>query len=92
MVPHMTRPPIRREQTSEIAKLYVVISESACVCVLAGLSAMIGKKVLMINFPQLGTNSAGAILKLVFREVRKAFFPHSPPFPSLLVRGGLPPR
>ena len=35
-----------------------------------GLAAMIQKKVLMINFPQLGTNAAGAILKLVFREAK----------------------
>jgi SpoVK/Ycf46/Vps4 family AAA+-type ATPase len=34
------------------------------------LAAMIGKKVLMINFPALGANSAGAILKLVFREAK----------------------
>lgn len=26
-------------------------------------------QVLMINFPQLGTNAAGAVLKVVFREV-----------------------
>ena len=34
------------------------------------LAALIGKKVLMINFPALGANSAGAILKLVFREAK----------------------
>ena len=34
------------------------------------LASMIGKKVLMINFPSLGTNQAGAILKLVFREAK----------------------
>jgi len=34
------------------------------------LAALIGKKVLMINFPSLGANSAGAILKLVFREAK----------------------
>mmetsp|Transcript_55125 Transcript_55125/g.109460 ORF Transcript_55125/g.109460 Transcript_55125/m.109460 type:complete len:1218 (-) Transcript_55125:466-4119(-) len=34
------------------------------------LAALIGKKVLMINFPALGANSAGAILKLIFREAK----------------------
>jgi len=34
------------------------------------LAAMVGKKVLMINFPQLGSNTAGAILKVVFREAK----------------------
>jgi len=34
------------------------------------IAAMVGKKVLMINFPALGANSAGAILKLVFREAK----------------------
>ena len=34
------------------------------------LATLIGKKVLMINFPALGANSAGAILKLVFREAK----------------------
>ena len=34
------------------------------------LATLIGKKVLMINFPALGVNSAGAILKLVFREAK----------------------
>mmetsp|Transcript_39039 Transcript_39039/g.85799 ORF Transcript_39039/g.85799 Transcript_39039/m.85799 type:complete len:749 (-) Transcript_39039:500-2746(-) len=34
------------------------------------LAAMIKKKVLMINFPSLGVNAAGAVLKLVFREAK----------------------
>jgi SpoVK/Ycf46/Vps4 family AAA+-type ATPase len=34
------------------------------------LANVIGKKVLMINFPALGANSAGSILKLVFREAK----------------------
>ncbi|KAL1496903.1 hypothetical protein AB1Y20_014482 [Prymnesium parvum] len=34
------------------------------------LARLINKKVLMINFPQLGANAAGAVLKLVFREAK----------------------
>ena len=34
------------------------------------LANTLGKKVLMINFPTLGANTAGAILKLVFREAK----------------------
>ena len=34
------------------------------------LANTVGKKVLMINFPALGANTAGAILKLVFREAK----------------------
>jgi len=32
------------------------------------LAAMLGKKVLLVNFPQLGNNSAGAVAKMLFRE------------------------
>uniref|UniRef100_A0A0G4HU76 AAA+ ATPase domain-containing protein n=1 Tax=Chromera velia CCMP2878 TaxID=1169474 RepID=A0A0G4HU76_9ALVE len=34
------------------------------------LASRLGKKILLINFPNLGDNSAGAIVKMVFREAK----------------------
>ena len=34
------------------------------------LAALLGKKILLINFPSLGFNEAGAIIKLIFREAK----------------------
>jgi SpoVK/Ycf46/Vps4 family AAA+-type ATPase len=35
-----------------------------------GIASKLNKKILLINFPTLGANSAGHIIKLIFREAK----------------------
>ncbi|CAE7433719.1 katnal2, partial [Symbiodinium microadriaticum] len=53
-----------------LALLFYGLSGTGKTMLANGIASKLNKKILLINFPTLGANSAGHIIKLIFREAK----------------------